>query len=994
MNMSSNSIEQFDIGGFPNEYSPSMDFGSVAGENIIATQTHVHGAEDWWESGEINSFWSELGFSQDNKTEEELLLSEYQREHQVQLLSNFGSLDDLYVDIVSPPFQSCDEEISELLSIPSQNSEVLEPEQEKSIIYSSPSFKVLNSYGSGFSRLNAEKIKVPNYKITCTDVSSRKLSTNSIIKLAAEKFIQSCSQTIDELSMLSHPYASSVLGLSDGEVKDVELVHCLLASTEKVSQQQFDRASKLLDQHYDSFSNRENPIQRIVHCFSEALREKIDRETVGVTSKGLGKKQKSDVVEIIKSPDTTVISFYQNVPFIQICQFSGIQAIIDNVGGAKKVHIIDLEMRGGSQCTILMQALAARDECPLERLKITAIGTGSKLKIEQTGKQLMSFARSLNLPFSFNIVMVADMLNLNEGLFELDAEEAVAVYSPYVLNTMIQRPDRMECLMRVMRNINPCVMVVIEIEANHNSPVFVTRFIEALFFYGALFDSLEVCMFHDEQNRMMLQSAYFGQVIRNIVATESEERTIQHVNINVWKAFFARFGMVEVDLSLSSLYQADLLLRNVACGSSCTLNIDGKSLMIGWKGTPLYSLSTHGYEINLLISSEATAILLSSEIRDGSIELSSFKQWLGGFVLEVMSKMFAIQQFECGVLEKYNSSEDFGSVSRDEEISKLESSQSQNLEDLETKRENSIVLPSQSVKILRLLNGEKMKVPNYGTAYTNVIGCKLSTDAILRYKPSDEEVKDVGLVQNLLASAEKVGQQQFDHASKRLNRKQSLNHKEAVMSPDTSLISFYQKVPFIQVSQVSGVQTIIENVGEAKKVHIIDLEIRGGIQCTILMQALVAQSDFPLEHLKITAIGTISKPKIKETGKRLMSFAQSMNLPFSFNVVMVADMLDLNEDLFNLDAEEVVAVYSPYVLNGMIQKPDRLECSMKVMRNINPRVMVVIEVEANINSPHSLFTVSWKLFYSMEHFSILWEMIWYGEDRSEHVIPVSSKFVA
>ena len=44
--MSMSSIEQFDIGGFPNEYSTSMDFGSVAGGNIIATQTRVHGAED------------------------------------------------------------------------------------------------------------------------------------------------------------------------------------------------------------------------------------------------------------------------------------------------------------------------------------------------------------------------------------------------------------------------------------------------------------------------------------------------------------------------------------------------------------------------------------------------------------------------------------------------------------------------------------------------------------------------------------------------------------------------------------------------------------------------------------------------------------------------------------------------------------------------------------------------------------------------------------
>lgn len=113
-----------------------------------------------------------------------------------------------------------------------------------------------------------------------------------------------------------------------------------------------------------------------------------------------------------------------------------------------------------------------------------------------------------------------------------------------------------------------------------------------------------------------------------------------------------------------------------------------------------------------------------------------------------------------------------------------------------------------------------------------------------------------------------------------------------------------------------------------KKVHIIDLEIRNGMQFTVLMQALAARHDYPLEHLKITSIGTKSKPTIEETGKRLMSFAQSLNLPFSFNVVNVADMLDLNEDLFELDTEEKVTVYSAYVLSTMIARPDQLECLM------------------------------------------------------------------
>lgn len=52
-----------------------------------------------------------------------------------------------------------------------------------------------------------------------------------------------------------------------------------------------------------------------------------------------------------------------------------------------------------------MQALATQSECPLELLKITAVGITSKHLIEETGKQLASVAQTMNLTFSFKVLM-------------------------------------------------------------------------------------------------------------------------------------------------------------------------------------------------------------------------------------------------------------------------------------------------------------------------------------------------------------------------------------------------------------------------------------------------------------------------------------------------------------------------------------------------------------------------------------------------------------
>lgn len=96
-------------------------------------------------------------------------------------------------------------------------------------------------------------------------------------------------------------------------------------------------------------------------------------------------------------------------------------------------------------------------------------------------------------------------------------------------------------------------------------------------------------MARDAPNRMMSESINFSPSITNIVATEGEERTVRHVGSLVWKEFLARFGMVETELSRAALYQAGLLDDKFACASSCTVGMVGKSLAVGWKGTPIFS---------------------------------------------------------------------------------------------------------------------------------------------------------------------------------------------------------------------------------------------------------------------------------------------------------------------------------------------------------------------------------------------------------------------
>lgn len=140
--------------------------------------------------------------------------------------------------------------------------------------------------------------------------------------------------------MLFHHLNTGHYGLSCEAAEDVELVLFLLASADKVVHQQFYRVNNLLSMCYQ-----------------------------------------------------------QQLPFCQVTQFTGIQAILDSVASTRRVNVIDLGTRSGLHRIILMQTLAVQQECLLELLKITAVITSSKERIEETGKRLSSFAESVNLPY-------------------------------------------------------------------------------------------------------------------------------------------------------------------------------------------------------------------------------------------------------------------------------------------------------------------------------------------------------------------------------------------------------------------------------------------------------------------------------------------------------------------------------------------------------------------------------------------------------------------
>lgn len=415
------------------------------------------------------------------------------------------------------------------------------------------------------------------------------LSTTTIMKIPIEKLQLYTSQNYDAYSIILSPFIE-YLGLSPQVKEEVELALLLLVSAEMLANRQLDCARKLLNLRINFSLSAGNPVQRVVYYFAESLRKRIDKVTgIPTIAANIDAVNPNNMEEVLMDPRTDVIETERMLPFRKVTQFTGMQAIMDSIKSFKRIHLIDLGIKTGSQWTILMQALVGNGECPLELLKITAVGT-SLIRMQEVGKRLTSFADTLDIPFSFKTV-VSDLRNINKDLFESKVGEFVAIYAESHLWTLLACPNHLQSLIQVIKSLDPCVMVVTEIEANTNTPIFNDRFNEALFYYSAIFDSLETCIGWNHQHRAVAQGVYLGKIIENVITSEGEEMVHRHEKLGSWRALFEGFGIEETELSHSSLYQAKLLAEKSTCYGFCSLEMDGKSLIIKWKGTPSKSLS-------------------------------------------------------------------------------------------------------------------------------------------------------------------------------------------------------------------------------------------------------------------------------------------------------------------------------------------------------------------------------------------------------------------
>ncbi|KAL1535291.1 protein SHORT-ROOT-like [Salvia divinorum] len=169
------------------------------------------------------------------------------------------------------------------------------------------------------------------------------------------------------------------------------------------------------------------------------------------------------------------------------------------------------------------------------------------------------------------------------------------------------------------------------------------------------------------------------------------------------------------------------------------------------------------------------------------------------------------------------------------------------------------------------------------------------------------------------------------------------------------ILKFQEVSPWTTFGHVASNGATLEALEGESNLHIIDISSTLCTQWPTLLEALATRTD-DTPHLRLTVVATTAAAKsaMKEISPRMEKFARLMGVPFEFIVIADLNRLgELTKDALSIREGEAVAVNCIGALKHA--DVDERRSVIEMMKSLNPKVVTMVEEEANFSSNRNDF---------------------------------------
>lgn len=356
------------------------------------------------------------------------------------------------------------------------------------------------------------------------------------------------------------------------------LVECATA----ISEGESDNALTIIMKLMPLISVYGDPMQRLTAYMVEGLVARL-----GPSAQSLYDTLKWKETPTKDISSATRLQLYKVCPYIEFGYMAAISTILEALKEEEKVHIIDFEIGEANLYANLIRKLSAKVGGP-PKLRITAVDDPDSISrcvgdLHMVQEQLKNFATRLGVHLEFQIIP-QKAEDVQPYMLDCRPDEALAVNFAFQLHHMpdesVSTRNPRDQLLRMVKGLSPKVVTVVEKEMNTNTAPFLPRFMEALNYYSAVFESLDIRLKRESRERFNIEKQCLARDIVNIVACEGAERIERYEVAGKWRARMTMAGFTMHPINTSVYDSVRHLFESY--GNKYRLKEEKGALHFGW----------------------------------------------------------------------------------------------------------------------------------------------------------------------------------------------------------------------------------------------------------------------------------------------------------------------------------------------------------------------------------------------------------------------------
>ncbi|KAJ4772794.1 hypothetical protein LUZ62_057051 [Rhynchospora pubera] len=351
----------------------------------------------------------------------------------------------------------------------------------------------------------------------------------------------------------------------------VDLQSLLIRCSEAVSTNDNKRACELISEIRKHSSPRGDCYQRLAHYLVDALEARLAGTGSDIYHQLLSWQGLGNMSDTLKA--TRI--YHAICPFLRACFYFSNQTILNATKGATKIHIIDFGIQLGFMWPSFFERLSSLGSAA-PKICITGIGFP-----ERGFRPVSRYSIKMGNHYKEDLKINKDevlVVNCLHGLKN-------------VLDESIGRDNPRDKVLRLIKEIKPCVFIHGILNGSYGTPFFTARFKEVLRTFFLFFDIYEATAPRESEMRIYVERNIIIPSAINAIACEGSERVERPQTCRQWQARTIRAGFTQLPVDSMIMKNIKNYVKELY-HKEFFVDEDRKWLQMGWKGTLLFVLST------------------------------------------------------------------------------------------------------------------------------------------------------------------------------------------------------------------------------------------------------------------------------------------------------------------------------------------------------------------------------------------------------------------